>query len=97
MLIKRGTENGTEWNTENVSFSVPRFSNTHLCCKMKVKVNYVYHISKEPDVHDKEEYLSLKNAYFSNVQVEMIFIRGRQIHFCKFHDVQLRGCGGQAM
>lgn len=44
-----------------------------------------WHISKEPDVHDKEEYLSLKNAYFSNVQVEMIFIRGRQIHFCKFH------------
>lgn len=41
--------------------------------------------SKEPDVHDKEEYLSLKNAYFSNVQVEMIFIRGRQIHVCKFH------------
>lgn len=30
--------------------------------------------SKEPDVHDKEEYLSLKNAYFSDVQVEMIFI-----------------------
>lgn len=57
----------------------------YLCSKTKVKVNYVYHVSKtrsKPDVHDREDYLSLKNAY-SNVQDEILLMISRQIYSCK--------------
>lgn len=36
----------------------------------------------KPDVHDREDYLSLKNAY-SNVQDEIVLMIRRQIHSCK--------------